>query len=101
MFCEGGHFVLCPNILRQIYGSKATQMYGIFFSFGGLTSVILLFLQDAFLADNFKAYNLFFIMNGCFSTISLLMLLFLFSQDKYVPKVDRVKFTVPDDDTDE
>lgn len=24
MFCEGGHFVLAPNILKKIFGSKAT-----------------------------------------------------------------------------
>jgi len=95
MFCEGAHFVLVPNLLRQIFGSKATQLYGIFFSYTAITSIILLFLQDGFLKDTVKSYDMFFLMNGLLSAISLLILLFLFKQDKYVPKVDRVKFPVP------
>ena len=44
MFCEGGHFVLAPNILKQIYGSKATQLYGILFSYTAVCSIAQIIL---------------------------------------------------------
>ena len=44
MFCEGGHFVLVPNILKKIYGSKATQLYGFMFSFTAMGSILMIIL---------------------------------------------------------
>ena len=40
MFCAGGHFVLAPNIMKQIYGKKATALYGILFSYTAVSSII-------------------------------------------------------------
>ena len=40
MFCEGGHFTLVPNVLKQIFGSKATQLYGFGFSYTGVCAVL-------------------------------------------------------------
>ena len=44
MFCEGGHFVLAPNILKKIFGEKATQLYGFFFSYAATCSLIMIIL---------------------------------------------------------
>jgi hypothetical protein len=92
MFCEGGHFVLAPNILKKIFGSKATQLYGFFFSFAALCSVITIGLQDWFLEDTTKSYNEFFIFNTLLSSVSLFLLITLFSQAKYVPIADSQKY---------
>ena len=43
MFCEGGHFTIVPNVLKQIFGDKATQLYSFAFSYTGAMSLILLF----------------------------------------------------------
>ena len=40
MFCEGGHFTLVPNVLRFIFGDRATVLYGIMFSYTGICSVV-------------------------------------------------------------
>lgn len=92
MFCEGGHFVLAPNILKKIFGSKTTQLYGFFFSFASLCSIITILLQDAFLKDTTKSYNEFFIFNGLLSMVSFVLLMTLFTPDKYVPLVDREQY---------
>ena len=45
LYCEGGHFTLVPNVLRKIFGEQATFMYGIMFSYSGVSSAIMLVLQ--------------------------------------------------------
>lgn len=41
MFCEGGHFTLVPNVLRQIFGEKsATRLYGIMLSYIGVSALL-------------------------------------------------------------
>ena len=44
LFCEGGHFTLVPNVLKKIYGEKATQLYGILFSYTGVCAIALILL---------------------------------------------------------
>ena len=44
LLCEGGHFTLVPNVLKKIYGDRATQLYGILFSYTGLCSVAMIIL---------------------------------------------------------
>ena len=45
LFCEGAHFVLVPNILKKIFGDKSTQLYGIAFSYNGIASILIIFVQ--------------------------------------------------------
>ena len=60
MFCEGGHFTLVPNIIKKIYGSKATQLFGIAFTYTGLCSVFMILLQNAFLVSgDVRTFNTF------------------------------------------
>lgn len=87
MFCEGGHFTLLPNILRRIYGSKATQMYGWFGNYPSLCSIITIYMYKWFLIPgDVKSYNNFFIFNGVLSILALIILNTAFTQDQYVPK---------------
>ena len=44
LFAEGGHFTVVPNVLKQIFGSQATQLYGFMFSYTGFTSILLVLL---------------------------------------------------------
>ena len=83
LLCEGGHFTLVPNVLKKIYGEKATQLYGILFSYTGPCAIALILLQNAFLDSQAESYDIFFYINGSISAVSLLMLIFLFSEDKF------------------
>jgi hypothetical protein len=87
MFCEGGHFTIVPNVFNQIFGAKATQLYGFGFSYTGVMSLILLFLQKAFLNDS--TYYVFFLIGVGFSCISLVLLNTWFSDKKYVHSSQR------------
>lgn len=40
IFCDGGIAVLMPNILKRIFGSKATAMSGFFYSYIAVYAVI-------------------------------------------------------------
>jgi hypothetical protein len=40
IFCDGGIAVLCPNILKRVFGSKATAMAGYFYSYVALYAVL-------------------------------------------------------------
>ena len=79
MFSEGGHFTLVPNMLKLIYGSSATQLYGVFFSYISLCAICMIMLQNAFLvSDEVDTFNLFFKLNGVLSAISLFLLFAFF-----------------------
>ena len=83
MFCEGGHFSLVPNILRKIYGDRATSVFGLMFSFSGLCSILMLLLQNWFITSHKHSYNAFFVVNGVLSVISLVLLKCVFTQSKF------------------
>jgi len=95
LFCEGGHFTLVPNVLKQIFGPKATQLYGFAFSFTGFTSLSLLGLQMAFLSD--KTYKYFFLGGALTSGIALVMLIFWFTDAKYESKPPNKIVVILDD----
>jgi len=86
MFCEGGHFTLMPNILKQIFGASATQLYGFAFSFTGFTSFAILGLQLGFLTAS--TYKYFFFAGSLTSCVSLIMLIFWFTDKKYVAETE-------------
>jgi len=81
MFCEGGHFTLVPNILKQIFGSKATQLYGFGFSYTGMCAVIQILVQNAFL--NSKTYNYFFLGGAALAGVSFILLFTCFTDKKF------------------
>ena len=92
LYCQGGHFVLVPNVMKKIYGGgKASAMYGVMFSYTGIMSILMVFLQGALLTTNAKSYDAFFYVDALGSIVSLIMLLTLFSEEKYV-------FVLPEDE---
>ena len=46
LFCEGGHFTLLPNVVKKIFGDKATQLYGMMMTYTGVCSITMIILQD-------------------------------------------------------
>ena len=79
-----------PNILKIIYGKHATQMYGFAFAYVGVCAFLMVFLLMSPLGHE---YIYFWIVGGCCSFVSLMMLIFLFNQDKFVgnPKYESDK----------
>jgi len=85
LFCEGGHFTIVPNVLKKIYGSEnGTALYGIAFSYSGISAILIVILQTVLLTDDPDTYVYFFYANGACSVVSMLMLLTLFKEDKFV-----------------
>ena len=74
MFCEGAHFSLVPNVLKKIYGDRATSVFGLMFSFSGLCSLLMLVLQNRFITTHKHSYNAFFVVNGALSVLSAILL---------------------------
>jgi len=83
LLCEGGHFTIVPNVLKKIYGEKATSLYGILFSYTGVCAVGLIILQDEFLTKDAGSYDTFFYINGTMSCISILILIFFFREKQF------------------
>ena len=83
LLCEGGHFTLVPNVLKKIYGQRATELYGFLFSYTGVCAISLIFLQDAFLGQTASSYDIFFYINGTISGVALVILLLFFHEKKF------------------
>jgi len=47
MFTEGGHFTIIPNALKELYGDKATEVYGVVFTYTGLSCLLIIFIVQA------------------------------------------------------
>lgn len=77
---EGAHFVLAPNILRIIYGDQATQLMGVFFTYTGLASIILIVIL---LTPFATMYIWSFLLCCLFSIISLFLLIFVFKSKRF------------------
>ena len=80
LLCEGGHFTLVPNVLKKIYGQRATELYGYLFSYTGVCAIAMILLQDAFLGETASSYDIFFYINGSISVVALLMCFILFKE---------------------
>ena len=82
LFCIGGHFALFPNVLKQIFGKQATFLYGIMFTGTGLASLTIVGLVFSPLGS---LYQVMFYIFGCFSLLSMGILVFFFEQNRYEP----------------
>ena len=80
IWCEGAHFTLAPNILKIIYGNLATELFGVLFTWTGVTSLILICFLASPLGD---LYITFYFLTGIFSLLALLILIFAFKTDIY------------------
>lgn len=82
LFCIGGHFALFPNVLKQIYGKQATALYGFLFTGTGLASLIIVGLV---VSPFGHSYTVLFYLFGLLSFFALVILVFLFKQQRYEP----------------
>ena len=77
LFCEGGHFTIIPNALKCLYGDRATEVYGIVFTYTGLSCLLIIFIVQAPFGQNYvQIFNL----TAILSTISLFVLLGFFNE---------------------
>lgn len=84
MFCEGGHFSLLPNVLKKIFGDQGTALYGIAFSYTGISAIMVLILQHYCLnVESEKSYNHFFIGTGVLSLLAAIILVTVFQENKF------------------
>ena len=76
-----------PNVLKKIYGEKGTALYGIAFSYTGVSSLLILFLQAYWLnSESVASYNGLIYVCGVLSLASFAMLVSIFTEDKFVSK---------------
>ena len=93
--------MLVPNVMKKIYGGgKASAMYGVMFSYTGIMSILMVILQGALLTTNAKSYDAFFYVDALCSILSLILLLTLFREEKYVYVLpeDEQKLSNPKDE---
>jgi len=81
MLCEGGHFTMVPNVLKKIFGAdNGTALYGIAFSYSGISSILITVLQGVVLNDNPQSYIYFYYTNAGCNAIALVLLFTLFDE---------------------
>jgi len=86
-FTEGGHFTIFPNVVRIVYGSRATEVYGSIFTFCGVTGLIMIFLVSSPFGQN---YLLVYKLSTFFCLLSLLLVHTIFDE---TPLKKRKKLT--------
>ena len=72
LFTEGAHFVVIPTILRQIYGTSASSIYGVLFTFTGLSNLAMIFIVGSQFGKN---YDKVFQLSAILNVIALTMLI--------------------------
>jgi hypothetical protein len=80
VWCEAGHFTIFPNVLKKIYGDIAASLYGVFMSFTGALSLLMIGLLASRLGT---MYVWFFEICAIFNVISLAILIFVFDETKF------------------
>ena len=81
LFCEGGHFSLVPTACAKFFGEHAPIVYGFAFSFGSVPQIVSSILVKFFLKD--IGYETFYYTSAALSTLSLLLLIFVFEEKKF------------------
>jgi hypothetical protein len=77
MFTEGGHFTIIPNALKVLYGDRATEVYGIVFTYTGLSCLLIIFIVQAPFGQN---YEQIFKLTALLSTVSLIVLVGFYNE---------------------
>ena len=72
-------------MLKKIYGEKGTALYGIAFSYTGVSSLMILFLQAYWLnSESVASYNGLFYVCGVLSLASFAIVVSIFTEDKFI-----------------
>lgn len=87
-WCEGGHFVIMPTILGKLFGSDGgIRVFSVAFSFVGIGSLIHIFFMSVWFDKGFDlGFEGFCHLYSVFSSISLVMLLLLFKEERAFSK---------------
>lgn len=86
IFTEGAHFVVIPNALRTLYKDAAPSIYGVIFTYTGLSSLIIMLI----VRSNFgKNYAEVFKLSSYLSGFALLLLLVCFKEVNLVDKLQQ------------
>lgn len=72
---------MVPNIAKQIFGSKVTPLFGIMFTYTGVTGISIMALEKLFLTE--RTYEAFFLVGAGFSLVSLVLLICCFQDTKF------------------
>jgi len=77
---EGGHFVLYPVILAELYGPNGGPLaFSIAYSFVGFASITNTLIQPLLFTDDRKEMGFSYIF-GCMSILSFIMLMLFFKE---------------------
>ena len=81
-----------PNVIKTIFGpEKAAKIYGISFTYTGLSSLLLFILSCSSIVDTentskVSCYEFMFYLGSGLSTVALILLLTLFNEEPYYKK---------------
>lgn len=99
MVCtEGGHFTIMPNALRLIYGQGASAIYGVVFSFAGISNLMMLGIVSS---DFGQAYTKVYYLTAGLSLLAMQFLLFGFKEEQLRVRVTDNKILSCADNDDE
>lgn len=79
LFTEGGHFTLIPNVLKSLFGSSATQIYSLIFTFTGLSALFMIAVVKSDFGHNYEAV---FKLSSLMSFFALFLLILFFDEKK-------------------
>lgn len=77
IFTEGAHFVVIPTALRTLYREAAPSIYGVVFTYTGLSSLIIMLVGQTSFGKN---YSQVFELSAYLSGAALFLLLFCFKE---------------------
>lgn len=86
LFTEGGHFTIVPNALKIIYGEAAGPIYGVIFTFTGVSNLMMLFIVKSSFG---QSYTQVFHLSAGLSLAALVLLVLCFQERQVMAKEDQ------------
>lgn len=80
MCAEGGHFSLVPTACALLFGKHASMVYGVAYSFSVISLLVTSVLVTFYLEN--IGYEPFYYICSALSSLSMIMLLFLFKEER-------------------
>lgn len=78
IFTEGGQFVIIPTAVRQLYGPAAGPIYGVIFTFTGLSNLMVMVIVQS---EFGKTYDNAFLLSAFLSSLALICLMLGFTEE--------------------
>ena len=80
VWAEGAHFALVPTLCAKLFGKHAAIVYGVAFSFGGISQIISSVMVRLYIKT--AGYEIFYYVASSLSLVSLFFLIFFFQEKK-------------------